>query len=132
MEKLLWSTTAILAVTLGVLGFFMYRDVFSAQEGVINVSACQPTSYEVSDIGISSFTLQWESQSECVGFLVYGESVSDTDRVGAGSYGFAKKQLHEIEVTDLSPGKTYYVYISSGDVLYGEGGSTIQIKMDRY
>lgn len=132
MERVLWSTTAILGVTLGVLGFFMYRDVSAMQEDSVSSSACQPIGYEVVDVGISSFSVQWDTQGECVGFLVYGESISDTDRIGTGEYGFAKKKSHEITVSDLSPGKTYYVYISSGDILHGEGGATIQIKTDRY
>jgi hypothetical protein len=122
MNKVFIYTISGLVIISGVFGGIFYRDVLSTKLDVDNDSAegCIPFALEIKDIKQSSFSAEWETKDECSGYLVYGESIDGANRMVVGEDSLKKVRSQQAVVDNLLPDSTYYFYIVSGDVVYGD------------
>lgn len=131
MYKITGWTALFMTLILAILGYFFYRDIVVAEFVVQDVD-CVPRNYNIDEVTNSTVKISWKTTDECVSYLVYGESYDETDSLGTGEGGFIRLMNHEVSLSGLKPGSLYYMYISSGDVLYGKSGGGVQVKTLEY
>lgn len=131
VSKILLGIVAVLLVSSLTLGYFFVRDMGIPLMGEGEVS-CVPVNFKVSELEKSSFKVTWKTTEECVGYVIYGDSIDDTDKLATPSYGFEKRNSHSLLIDGLNPDTTYYLYIISDDEIYGEMGNVIQTSTTGY
>lgn len=130
MNKVFFSVGIILFLLLSTLTFFYYRDVVNGN-GVTN-NDCLPRNLEFKDITSSSAKVVWQTSKKCAGFVKYGENIDYMSMIALDTRGSLSSEDHSIDLSDLKPGTSYYLYIFSDEKDYGFDGSPLLLRTLSY
>ena len=137
MGKFYIYILTLLLVLVFLSGGLFYRDIVQGvnveTQTVDATNPCTPKGMEVIDIAQAKFTIKWETVSECSGYVVWGTAIDEANRMAISEDGLAKTTRHEVVVENLSPDSSYFLYIVSGDKIYGDkSGMAISVSTNRY
>jgi hypothetical protein len=90
-------------------------------------SVCQPFNIFVSKTGENSIDIQWETEGNCLGYVLYGEDVYEIERVAVNTDSLKKENNHSISISGLLTTTTYYFIVVSEDEAYGKNGKPISL-----
>ena len=93
----------------------------------------QPKNVRIANIGSGGYTVSWTSDVPVTGFLKYSDNptrltlpAGDTrDQISGTTNQYT---THYVDVTGLTPDKTYYFEIGSGSQTYNDGGRPYQVR----
>lgn len=122
-----YKLPTLLALFLLVIG--IAAGVFLVQSDKIFQSQATPEitpqQVRITNVSDKSFTVSWITDGATDSFISYGVSAS----LGSVSnQKTTKKQIHHIQVTELSAATTYYFKLSSDTKLFDNNGNVYQIK----
>lgn len=108
---------------LAVFGYLFYRDVLQgevvqAQESYVD--KCTPHSVNIDEVGQTSFHVSWSTDAECSGYVMYGDYLDEVDNMALSEDSLLKVFNQNATVEGLDPSFTYYIYIVSGENVYGD------------
>jgi len=137
MNKVFLYLISGLVVTVGVFGGLFYRDVVRFQHfdtsDDIDAGVCAPYAMEIKSITQSSFIVNWNTRSECSGYIVFGDAIDEANRMVIGEESLKKVSSQKVIVDNLLPDSTYYFYVVSGDTVYGDTiGLAMSVSTDKY
>lgn len=98
---------------LAFVGSFSITDYEPLPEPVRIEDTTPPeiSNVQVSDIGVASATITWETNEDTDSRVEYGE----TETYGLRASDVVKKKSHSVRLTKLTPGTTYHYKVSSTD-----------------
>lgn len=108
---------------LSIFGYLFYRDVLQGE--VVQAQEtfrdkCTPHSVSFDEVKQSSFRVMWSTDAECSGYVMFGDYIDEVDNMVIGEDSLVKVQDQKALVEGLTPNFTYYVYIVSGENVYGD------------
>ncbi len=90
-------------------------------------SPTTPIDLRITEISQTSFTVEWETEADFAGYILYGINPEELNAVGIDQKGTYKFKEHTIAVENLQAGTAYYyVVVSEGDT-YLTGGEPFEI-----
>ena len=91
-------------------------------------SPTTPIDLRISEISQSSFTIEWETEADFSGYVLYGIKPEELNAVGIDQKGTYKFKNHIIILEDLQPETTYYYAVVSEEDTYFSEGNPFEIK----
>lgn len=73
------------------------------------------------------FYLIWETKEDCFGWVKFGVNNDNFPYYGVNNNGQVRTKYHEIRLSGVEKGNTYYFVIISGEKTYGKDGLPINI-----
>ena len=86
-----------------------------------------PKDVRISNITDSSFTVSWTTDKETIGFVKWGKSITNLDKVENDTIS-QKGYLHSSTIKSLTPQTEYYFKINSSSTDYDNQGTAWKIK----
>lgn len=112
--KILPIVIGVVISVVGLIGtVFMIQNVFTRAENSI------PLDVVVSDIGSNSVKVNWTTNQETQGIVIYGLSPTALNFFAPET---TKVTSHSVDLTLLAPNTTYYFTIKIGDKENNNGG----------
>jgi hypothetical protein len=91
-------------------------------------SVCQPFNIFVSKTGENSIDIQWETEGNCLGYVLYGEDVYEIERVAVNTDSLKKENNHSIYIFWAINYYNVLLYCCiSEDEAYGKNGKPISL-----
>jgi hypothetical protein len=81
----------------------------------------KPDNLQVRPVGVDGFTVRWETERSVISALKYGKEADKLDWVAVSVDPTEPKKVHEIFVSGLEAGVTYYIKVISGGEVFPEG-----------
>lgn len=127
----------ILLVTTGLtvaFGYLFYRELtLKASEAFAGENNCVPYNLDVTNIAQTEFTVEWSTTDKCSSYLIWGDSTDDMTKMAVGENSLTKVDKQNVTVKDLIHEREYYLYIVSGDTVYGDSkGRPISVQTEKY
>jgi hypothetical protein len=122
---------SILLVNLSVIatfGFFYSRDVLNQDSGDKNISGCIPHNLRIVNLEKNSYTVEWNTEDECLGYTKYGKSISEQTDIASSTNGYTPSNTHKVIVDGLKPEENYYFVVYSNGEYYGNDGKPLEVK----
>lgn len=104
---------AILSIVVLVVGFQLFAGVFT------RAADEEPQDVVINDISQNTSKISWTTASNTQGVIEYGTSPTALNFFAPET---AQTQNHNVELTLLSPGSTYYFQVRIGDKKYDNKG----------
>lgn len=104
----------------------VFSNKASGVEDEYSLESCTPYNVFVSK-GSSEYSAQieWSTLGKCNGFVLYGVSESELNRV---SLDLSKnKRNHYVKIETLSPNQIYFYVINSNERNYGGNGQSLKL-----
>ena len=86
----------------------------------------QPRQFRVTDVTKTRVRLEWRTSQPTLGFVYLGSNKQEVEMKYTPIDGLSPHQYHEIVVTNLMPGRRYYVVVSSNGRRYGYQGEPLE------
>ena len=122
-----------LLILLGV-GFLLL--VFGGGGLILNLQKgnemelCRPINVFISKEGDHGINIEWETEKKCLGYVLYGESAYEIERVAVNTENLDKSTKHQISISGLLSTTTYYFIVISDDNAYGSSGNPISLLLE--
>ncbi len=121
--------TVFFLILIAILGFISLY-IFSLSEdqddvGVSDTEGPPPKEVIISNLTNSSATISWVTDTPSIGYVKYGESVSEIESTANDVQGDgvnANQNLHYVRLTSLDPGQEYFVEIYNNDTAFNNAG----------
>jgi hypothetical protein len=100
--------------------------------GIIYTSkqvSCTPYNVFLSKVGDNSIKLSWRTKDACLGYVLYGESAYDIERVAINSENLGKSKQHEVTIPNLLSTNDYHFIVVSNEQPYGNTGKPITFSL---
>jgi len=101
--------------------------------GVVLVSrrtpSCIPVNVFLSKKGDNVVEISWETKDSCLGYVLYGESSYEIERVAINPENLEKSREHEVTINNLLSTNSYYFIIVSDEQPYGNNGKAIAFSL---
>jgi hypothetical protein len=111
----------IIILIVGIFaGVFSLRNVQVFRIGASTESS--PKDIRVSNITDNSATISWTTDKATLGFIAWGSSQGDTNKVENEDASSQKYFSHNISLTGLSPNTNYFYKINSDGTNFDNGG----------
>lgn len=107
-------------------GYLFYRDII--QPSAAGIDGCTPNEYSFLMDG-SDFSVSWTTRDECSGYLLYGESKDEINKIVFGDAGSQSSKEHSARVEGLSKDNEYYFTVVSDEKMYGENSEAILVRL---
>ena len=114
------SCIGCLLIAVGIVGFLF--------EGS-GSSSCDPFNVFLSKTGDNSVKISWSTNDACLGYILYGESSYEIERVAVNTDNLEKAKEHSVEVGNLLTTNSYYFIVVSGEEPYGNDGKPIAFSL---
>jgi len=88
-------------------------------------SSCMPINIFLSKEGDNIVRISWETKDSCLGYVLYGDSSYEIERVAVNPKNLEKSRKHEVIVPNLLSTNTYYFIVVSDELPYGKNGKAI-------
>ena len=86
---------------------------------------CTPVNVFLSRNGDNSIKVSWETENACLGYILYGDSSYEIERVAVNSENLGKSKEHSVVISNLLTTNAYYFVIVSDEQPYGNNGNPI-------
>lgn len=107
-------------------GYLFYRDI--VQPNLTAVDGCTPKQYVFSQEE-GSVSISWSTKEECSGYLLYGESRDEINKIVFGESGSQSSKEHSVVVDGLDDDNDYYFTVVSDEKRYGENSEAILVRL---
>jgi len=91
---------------------------------------CKPINIFLSKNGENGIDINWETKGDCLGYVLYGESSYEIERVVINTGNLGESKKHEVSISGLLSTTTYYFIVVSDDDAYGRNGQPISILLE--
>jgi hypothetical protein len=118
-EKIVLSIFVVFIIAAGIIFFKFFLGRFTTSQ--VNAQRCTPYGVEVVTQSTTEINIKWKTDENCIGFIKYGLSIEDLSYESVEK-GTTSTTLHEIQLTKLQAGFTYYYLIVSDSKEYGVSG----------
>lgn len=132
MNKVLRFLIALNVLAIVPLAYFYYRDSIKPDVAGVNVEACVPYNLEFTEIGQNNIVVNWDTAGDCVSYLRYSLSFDDEGQILTGEEGYLPSSSHRVVVDGLKPGSSYYIYIVSEGLKYGQDGEPYYVTTESF
>lgn len=86
-----------------------------------------PKNLKISQLSSNSFTVEWTTEAEFLGYIKYGPSPEETNFIGQDIKGNSRFIEHTIIISNLEPNTTYYYVVVSEQDTYQKNGETFEV-----
>ncbi len=92
--------------------------------------SCTPINVFLSKDGDNVVKVSWETEDACLGYVLYGDSSYEIERVAINPENLEKSREHEVTITNLLSTNAYYFIVVSNEQPYGNSGKPIAFYLD--
>ncbi len=126
-NKLLFIGILVTAVITS--GLFAYYFVYLPNKTTSNVGGCSPTKFRQEKNGEEYF-LFWTTLDECTGYVKYGNTAEAFPYLAVDQQGVVKVREHEVKLSGITKGSTYYFVIFSNEKSFGNEGRPLILSFE--
>lgn len=116
----------ILFSFLSLVSIYSYENFYRKGKVLGAYENCNPINFRKEDRG-GVFYLLWETKEDCLGWVKFGVNNDKFPYYGVNNNGQVKTKNHEIRLSGIEKGNTYYFVILSDDKTYGKDGLPLVI-----
>jgi hypothetical protein len=130
MKKLIpWIIVLILLVVLGAGAYFwiIKPDVSVSGSQLEGIAGFRPLDMRISEVRSDSFVVEWETKSEVVGYIKYGDTSTALPLMAQDEKGSEPCKSHRVVVDGLQPGRKYYFWVMSDNVAFGKDNRALEV-----
>ena len=124
LSKKVLKTSSVVGGVLFILGIV---GIFSAS---VKTKSCIPFNVLLSKGGDNVVEISWRTRNACLGYVLYGDSPYEIERVAINSDNLGKVKKHEVTVSNLLSTNAYYFIVVSDEQPYGNDGSAVAFYLD--
>ena len=117
---LIFSTLGIVLLVVGIAGI-----IFDSKMN----SSCTPFNVFLSKNGDNGVKISWKTEDSCLGYVLYGESSYEIERVGIDIDNLGKTKSHEVVVSSLLRSNLYHFLVISNEQPYGNNGKPVAFSL---
>jgi len=118
---LILSVFGCLLLLFGVVGIVLVSK---------RTSSCMPVNIFLSKEGDNVVQVSWETKDLCLGYVLYGESSYEIERVVVNTENLEKSKNHEVTIPNLLSTNAYYFIVVSDEYPYGKNGKAIAFSLE--
>lgn len=118
-----------LIITLCVGCFLIILSITGISVNSRNKSSCDPFNVFLSKTGENNIEVSWKTKGSCLGYVLYGESSYEIERVAVNADNLGKNTDHKVKIGNLLSTNSYYFVIVSGEEPYGNNGKPIAFSL---
>ena len=117
---LVLSIVGIVLLGVGIAGMFFISKTNSS---------CIPFNIFLSKDGDNGVKISWETEDSCVGYVLYGESAYEIERVAINAENLGKSNSHEVTISSLLSSNIYHFIVVSNEQPYGNNGKPVSFSL---
>ena len=91
--------------------------------------SCMPVNVFLSKDGENVIKISWKTRDSCLGYVLYGESSYEIERVAINPENLEKSREHEVTINNLLSTNSYYFIIVSDEQPYGNNGKAVAFSL---
>jgi len=124
---------SVMALLFLVSGLFLLFSKNTDELGVKGIAGKDCVPYNIFVMpGENDYSVEisWKTRSECLGFVLYGQSSGNLDMVGVDLVNKSSSKDHNVTIDGLLRKERYYFLVNSQDQAYGNNGSPLEFVIE--
>lgn len=92
-----------------------------------DLEGIRPRKMKIVETGNDFFVVEWQTNSEVVGYIKYGDTSTSLQLMAQDVQGSTLLRSHRVRVDGLVPGRKYYFWVMSDNVAFGKSGRALEV-----